>query len=148
MATEIWKDEDFTIIKEKIMPVCVKCFEGVTDVENLLVKKPACISFGKEDVATFSGKGSYVVLDFGKELCGSLRVVTRATKSRPAMFRITFGESLTEACSKFDDTPNLEYHKTQINYIEYTLFLHYFPYYFHFLSSLNLCIHLQKSSSL
>ena len=103
MATEIWKDDDFTIIKEKVMPVCVKCCEGVQDVENLLVEKPACISFGMKDVATFSGKGAYVVLDFGKELCGSLRVVTRATKSRPAMFRITFGESLTEACSNIGE---------------------------------------------
>ena len=103
MATEIWKDDDFTIIKEKVMPVCVKCSEGVTDVENLLVKKPACISFGRQDVATFSGKGAYVVLDFGKELCGSLRIVTRATKSRPAMIRITFGESLTEACSNIGE---------------------------------------------
>ena len=100
---EYWKDDDFTIIKEKIMPVHVKCSNQVNDVENLLVEKPSCISFNKGGVATFTEKGAYVVLDFGKELCGSIRVVTRATSSNPAMFRITLGESLTEACSSIGE---------------------------------------------
>ena len=100
---EYWKDDDFTIIKEKIMPVCVKCMEQVEDVENLLAEKPACISFQMDGVATFAQKGAYVVLDFGKELCGSLRFVTRETKDNPALFRITLGESLTEACSEIGE---------------------------------------------
>ena len=103
MMQEIWKDDDFTIIKEKVMPVCVKCFEGVKDAQNLLVEKPACISFGMKDVATFGEKGAYVVLDFGKELCGSIRIVTRATGGNPSLFRITLGESLTEACSSIGE---------------------------------------------
>ena len=39
------------------------------------------------------------MLDFGKELCGSLRFVTRMVKGGVATFRITLGESLTEAYS-------------------------------------------------
>ena len=100
---EQWKDDDFTIIKEKIMPVCVKCSEAVDNIENLLVEKPACISFKMDEVATFSTKGAYVVLDFGKELCGSLRFVTRHTEGNPALFHITLGESLTEACSELGE---------------------------------------------
>lgn len=100
---EVWKDDDFAIIKEKIVPVKVNCSHMIDDVENLLVEKPACISFSRNGVATFTGKGAYVVLDFGKELCGSLRIVTRATSSKPAMFRITLGESLTEACSNIGE---------------------------------------------
>ena len=66
---EFWKDDDFTIIKEKIMPVDVKNSKLVNDVDNLLVEKPSCISFSREGVATFAEKGAYVVHDFGKELC-------------------------------------------------------------------------------
>lgn len=97
--TEYWNDDDFCIVKEKVMPICVKDFRDMNSVEELLVQKPACISFKTDGVANFTKKGSYVVLDFGKELCGSLRFVTRATEGSPAMFRITLGESLTEACS-------------------------------------------------
>ena len=101
--TEIWNDDDFCIVKEKIMPVCVKCSGDVESEGELLVRKPACISFKMDGVATFKKKGAYVVLDFGKELCGSLRFVTRETAGRPAMFRITLGESLTEACSSIGE---------------------------------------------
>lgn len=100
---EYWNDDDFCIVKEKITPVCVKCSGDVVSVDELLVKKPACISFKKDRLATFTKKGAYVVLDFGKELCGSVRFVTRETAGRPAMFRITLGESLTEACSSIEE---------------------------------------------
>ena len=100
---EFWKDDDFTIIKERIMPVQIKCSNQVNGVDNLLVEKPSCISFSMDGIATFAEKGAYVVLDFGKELCGSIRIVTRATRGNPAMFRITLGESLTEACSSIGE---------------------------------------------
>ena len=100
---EYWKDDDYTIIKEKLMPVCVTCSASVDNIKNLLVEKPACISFKMDGVATFTEKGAYVVLDFGKELCGSLRFVTRATEGNPALFHITLGESLTEACSELGE---------------------------------------------
>ena len=97
--TEYWKDEDYTIIKEKIMPVSIKDSRDVEQVEELLVEKPACISFKMSGLANFSKKGAYVVLDFGKEVCGSLRIVTRFTSEEPVMFRITLGESLSEVYS-------------------------------------------------
>ena len=97
--TEYWKDEDYTIVKEKMMPVCIKDSKDVAHVEELLVEKPACISFKMDGLADFSKKGAYVVLDFGKELCGSLRIVTREVTQEPVMFRITLGESLSEVYS-------------------------------------------------
>lgn len=87
--TEYWKDDDFSVIKEKVMPVSVKYSQQVDDIDNLLVENPACISFAVDDIATFNGKGAFVVLDFGKELCGSLRLVTRAVLDGVAKFRIT-----------------------------------------------------------
>ena len=96
---EQWNDDEFIIRKERIMPVSIKCTDLVNNVENLLVEKYACISFSMDSVATFTKKGAYVVLDFGKEICGSIRFVTRHTDENLALFRITLGESLTEACS-------------------------------------------------
>lgn len=96
---ECWRDDDYSVVRERMLPVCVKCSKDVDNVSELLVQKPACISFREDNVAEFTNKGAYVVLDFGKELCGSLRIVTRATEGNPARFRITLGESLTEACS-------------------------------------------------
>ena len=101
--TEYWIDDKYSTVKEKLMPVCVKCSENVDNACELLVEKPACISFKMDGVARFTTKGAYVVLDFGKEICGSLRFVTRATEGNPALFRITMGESLTEACSSIGE---------------------------------------------
>ena len=96
---EHWEEDDMNVIKKKIAPVSVCLFESIENVEELLKVKPACISFKMENLANFMKKGAYVVLDFGKELCGSLRFVTRAVANGPALFRITLGESLSEACS-------------------------------------------------
>ena len=96
---ECWNDDDYTIIKEKILPVFVKDFENVENVDELLKKKSTCISFSMDNCANFIKKGAFVVLDFGKEICGSLRFITREAMDGVAIFRITLGESLAECCS-------------------------------------------------
>lgn len=95
---EQWKDKDYQVTKEEIMPIAIKCAEGVGDVDELLVEKPACVSFRNTGFACFDKLNGYVVLDFGKEVCGSIRFVIRGAGAN-SRFRITFGESLTEACS-------------------------------------------------
>lgn len=97
--TEYWKNEDFVMIKEKHIPIKIVKYENIEKEEELLKEKRACVSFMTENCATFTGKGSYVLLDFGKEMCGSLRIVCRDAEKLGADFRITFGESVTEACS-------------------------------------------------
>lgn len=84
--------------KEYILPVAVKAKKNILASENLLIKKPACVSFRNDRCCTFTQKGAHVVLDFGKELCGGVRLIS-GSMEKPAQFRITFGESLTEACS-------------------------------------------------
>lgn len=100
---EYWKDDDYSIVKEKMLPVFIKDSKDVNHVEELLNGKPACVSFQVSQVAEFSKKGAYVLLDFGKELCGSLRFVTRTVTNGVAAFRITLGESLSEACSSIGE---------------------------------------------
>lgn len=93
--TECWKNDDYCVTKEKLVPVSVKDSKDVKDIEELLSGKASCVSFHKEHLAVFEKQGAYVVLDFGKEVCGGLRFVTRDVKGL-AEFRITFGESLSE----------------------------------------------------
>ena len=96
---EIWKDTALCVEKELILPVSVKDCFNVSDSEELLAAKAAYIPFTVDGVACFEGKGAYVVLDFGKELCGGVRFITRTVEGMCARVRITLGESLTEACS-------------------------------------------------
>lgn len=91
--------------KEEFVPVKILGSSGVTDVEALTVIKAPCVSFKKDGCAAFTGAGSWILLDFGKEICGSARIVTRAVRSadKQAHWRITFGESVTEACSSIGE---------------------------------------------
>ena len=100
---EIWKDTELCVEKELILPVSVKDYCNVDCVQELLVPKAAYIPFTTDGVAHFTGKGSYAVLDFGKELCGGVRFITRTVEDDYARVRITLGESLTEACSQIDE---------------------------------------------
>lgn len=96
---EHWIDDDYTIKKEKILPISVKEHQYVDGVQELLNAKATGISFNAANTTNFTTKGAYVVLDFGKELCGSIRFITRLVIGGLATFRITLGESMTEACS-------------------------------------------------
>lgn len=96
---ECWNNDDFCIKKEKIIPISVRETINVECWEELLYEKPTCVSFQNNHVAKFQGQGAYVLLDFGKELCGSIRMVTRMVQGGNATFRITLGESISEACS-------------------------------------------------
>lgn len=89
----------------------IKC-ENVQNIENLLQKQDLQISIN-EDPATVFEKGGYVILDFGKELCGGIRILTCfAGDPRPPFFtntskvRVRFGESLTECCSDLGGEKN------------------------------------------
>jgi len=99
---EYWENEDFIIKKQKILPVSVRDFVSVDCVEELLKKKAASVSFSDRYVATFLKKGAYVVLDYGKELCGGVRIITSRI-SGITKFRITFGESLSECYSSIGE---------------------------------------------
>ena len=81
---------------------------SVDNVEALLVPKPTAVWFKTEDMTCFHA-GSYVVLDFGKELCGGIRIITRGSDGM-AKWRFTFGESLTEAYSSIGEKNAMNFH--------------------------------------
>lgn len=83
-------------LQEDLMPVRIMEQVQIDNPEGLMKANASCVSFKETGWVGFDGNGSYVVLDFGKEICGGLRVVTRS-QNAPAKWRVTFGESLTEA---------------------------------------------------
>ena len=85
-------------LRQEWMPKRLVEIHQVLYSEWLLKTKPASVSFGTTECVKFEGPGSFVVLDFGKELCGGIRIITRHAKDM-AKWRLTFGESLTEAYS-------------------------------------------------
>ena len=98
--TEYWKADNFAVSKENMLPVAIREMQGVENAELLYERKYTAVSFKKENCANFTGKGSYVLLDFGKELCGGIRIITRAATNL-SKFRITLGESYAEASAEF-----------------------------------------------
>ena len=96
---ECWRDGHCWVIKEKIMPLSIRESKGMNAIEELLIDKATCVSFRTTHLTEFSQKGAFVILDFGKEVCGGLRFITHMVEDRTAKFRITLGESLSEAYS-------------------------------------------------
>lgn len=89
-------------LRQEWMPKRIVEINQVLYSEWLLKTKPASVSFGTTECVKFEGPGSFVVLDFGKELCGGIRIITRYAKGM-AKWRLTFGESLTEAYSSIGE---------------------------------------------
>lgn len=82
-------------MKEYLFPK--KIVSGKTkNNQNLLKKQPLQIGLAEVFTTKFK-KGDSVVLDFGKEMCGGLRILTFSGKD--VKVRIRFGESLNECFS-------------------------------------------------
>ena len=90
-------------MKEILFPKRIIASQNVANVENLLKKQPLQIGLSEVTTADFSADG-YVILDFGKEICASLRILTYFSPMTKARFR--FGESLTECCAELGGEQN------------------------------------------
>ena len=69
----------------------------------LLKKQPLQIGLAERDITVFHA-GDSVILDFGEELSGGIRILT--FQGGNVQTRIRFGESLTEACSDLGGAAN------------------------------------------
>ena len=96
--TQYLQCPDFTMKKEYFLPVRLLDCGNAEKTEELFAEKRAGVSFRTDNCALLRGKGAYLLLDFGKELCGGLRIITRLAPENTKV-RITFGESVAEACS-------------------------------------------------
>lgn len=88
----------YSEIYQEFAPTRIIKTNSIANFEELSRVKFSSISFQVVNCATWQGSGSFVLLDFGKELCGGIRIITREVTGI-AKFRLTFGESVSEACS-------------------------------------------------
>ena len=86
-----------------ILPVNIARHHQVLGADNLYSKKPLQIGLSEVKTTIFE-KDSHIILDFGKEMCGGIRILTFRAAHTPV--RIRFGESLTETCSELHDARN------------------------------------------
>ena len=85
-------------------PVRIISYGGdIANVDSLLKEKDQQIYLSESDVLSVKGAG-YVVLDFGEELCGGIRILTNiGPKMHPEMkIRIRLGESVSETYSEIN----------------------------------------------
>ena len=90
-------------MKEYIFPKRVVESCGTEQAEHLLEKQPMQIGLSESKTTAFR-EGGYVILDFGKEMNGGVRILTY--HSGDAEVRIRFGESLTECCAELGGRQN------------------------------------------
>lgn len=84
---------------ENILPVRIMEFaQSVENVQTLLRKKAVQIALDERDVC--KACGGFIVLDFGREYSGALRILCHTVSGGNAKIRIRFGESYTEANSE------------------------------------------------
>ena len=109
---------------EYIFPKGIKeCY--LTKNESFLLKKqPLQIGLAERKTASFTD-GSYIILDYGKEMNGGIRILSFLAENTP--IRIRFGESLTECCSDIggeqnatNDHANRDFYTNLQNYSDMT----------------------------
>ena len=86
----------------------LKTFGQVTEAEALLREKPLQIGLNESDLTRLSNgpegtEKAGILLDFGCELHGGLRLLNAMTDGGPARVRLRFGESVCEAMSEIGE---------------------------------------------
>lgn len=88
-------------MNEKIefrFPERIVTASGVENAQTLLMEKTLQIGIGTEETARFSA-GSFVILDFGREIVGGARILSWFSPSAVPV-RLRFGESVAEVCAE------------------------------------------------
>ena len=85
-----------------VYPIKIVSSERVENAQALLEKKDLQINLTSSGMACAEG-GGYIIFDFGKEMCGGVRILVGAIEEKHSRIRIRFGESLTEACSQLGE---------------------------------------------
>ena len=102
-------------IKEFILPTRIVKTEGhISNAERLLNGFEPQNFFKIDKPCTVKGKG-YIILDFGREIYGTIRIMmNRCLDEKPGKnFRIRFGESVTETCAEIDEKGATNDHSTR-----------------------------------
>ena len=89
-------------MKQYLEPTRVVTYENCEGAENLLKGNLVQAGFNDRNCVKIK-KGGYVLLDFGREINGTLYITTQRTSIVRASARIVFGESVMEALSSIGE---------------------------------------------
>jgi hypothetical protein len=97
-------------ISDNVIPFSIIRAEGsIKDAEKLLIKKDFQISISEKDYTYIYGI-SDIILDFGKEICGGIRILISGANKINSKVRLTFGESLSETVSEYEASSSTNDH--------------------------------------
>lgn len=88
-------------LRDYVLPVRIVASEKTNNAKTLLNADLTQIGLREMDVATVHS-GGYVILDFGRELQGGVRILTSGTAGE-ALVRIRLGESVSECCAELGE---------------------------------------------
>lgn len=91
---------------------------SVMNAESLLRERTLQVGFSDNDAIILKGK-TYLILDFGKELSGGIRILTRDIHGNKRI-RLRFGESLSECCAELGEDNATNDHAVRDFYVELT----------------------------
>lgn len=89
-------------------PVSVVEYDGCQGIELLLKEKPMQIGLAEKEL-TVVEDGGYLIVDFGRELSGGVRLLTYFS-DKDATLRLRLGESVTECCAEIGEKNALNAH--------------------------------------
>ena len=91
-------------IRYRLPTRIVKYGGDIENCDSLLKDKGSQIYLLEKDTLRIKGEG-YIILDFGEEICGGIRILTHiGQKQNPNMkIHIRFGESVSETCSNIGE---------------------------------------------
>ena len=106
-------------------PKKIVASKNVLNTEVLLKKKKIHkndlqVAWAEKSVITIGDEGGYIILDFGKEMCGGIIIstflITSTLKTpflRTAKIRVRFGESLTETLCQLGEKNSTNHHSVR-----------------------------------
>lgn len=98
-------------MKQYINPIKIFDFKNIKNVEALFIKRPLQTDLFEKNVLSVEENGGYVVLDFGKEICGGIRIITIESESNaPVKIRVRFGESVSETYAELGEKNATNHH--------------------------------------
>ena len=88
-----------TRVKDYLLPTAIKAVYGnIQNTETILIQKDLQVTLFEKDCLSARGIG-YLILDFGAEIQGGIRIITHAVNGE-CKARLRFGESIGETCSE------------------------------------------------
>lgn len=81
-----------------VFPKRIVSSQGVDNAQSLLQQKTLQIGLNEPDIALM-GDDSYIILDYGKEVSGGVRILTFSARNAKKI-RLRFGESVSETCAE------------------------------------------------